>query len=123
MEFNVSGEIKTDELAFHLKNNAKFIGAVNTKKTTVEMQDLSLANFKGFSDDAEIKIKDTANILAPYWRIENLEIDSKNGNYTELNVDQELKGKVTNTAKIIYYGNPSKKIKVEEKATLENRDL
>jgi hypothetical protein len=43
-------------------------------------------------------------------------------NYAELNVDEEIKGKIGNTSKLIYYGNPSKKL-ITDKATLENKKL
>ena len=123
VEFNVSGEIRSDQVNFHLKNNAKFIGAVNSRKTILEMQDLSLANFKGFTKNAELKIKDTANLLAPYWMIENLKLDSKNGNYAEVNVKDSLKGNVENTARLVYYNDPIRAFKIGKTANVKNKKL
>lgn len=123
VEFNVSGELNTDNLHMQLKNNAKFIGAVRTKNVNLEMSEKSLANFRGFSDDVSLSIKDTANILSTFWKIDKLKIDAKNGTYTELYISDDLEGKVTNTSKLIYYGNPTKKIKMQEKASIENKNL
>jgi len=123
VEFNVSGEIKTDNFKLNLKNNAKFIGSLNSRKAEVEMQDLSLANFRGFTENAEIKIKDTANLLAPYWMIDNLNIDSKNGTYSEVNVKDSLKGTIGDTSKFLYYNNPVRAFKIGEKANVQNKEL
>ncbi len=123
MEFNVSGEIRTDHIGFRLKKNAKFIGAVNTRKTTVEMQDVSLANFKGFTKEAEIKLHDTANILAPYWMIDNLTIHSKNGTYAEVNVKDSLKGNIDDTSKFLYYNDPIRAFKIGKNTSVQNKKL
>jgi len=123
VEINVSGEIKTDNFRLNLKNNGKFIGAVRSRKTEVSMENTSLANFKGFTENAEIKIKDTANLLAPYWMINNLKIESKNGNYAEVNVKDSLKGTIDDTAKFLYYNNPVRAFKVGKNTKVENKNL
>ncbi|WP_447248645.1 hypothetical protein, partial [Klebsiella pneumoniae] len=64
---------------------------------------------------------DTASIISPYWYINNLNITSKNGNYSEFSVDDELNGSIGNTSELVYYGNPQKKIKVQDKAKLEQK--
>ena len=86
VEMNISSEIKTDNFRLNLKNNGKFIGSVNSRRAEVEMTGKSRANFLGKTKDAVIKISDTASIIAPYWILDNLKIDSKNGNYAEVNV-------------------------------------
>ena len=83
VEMNISSEIKTDNFRLNLKNNGKFIGSVNSRRAEVEMTGKSRANFLGKTKDAVIKISDTASIIAPYWILDNLKIDSKNGNYAE----------------------------------------
>jgi hypothetical protein len=89
---NISSEIKTDNFRLNLKNHATFMGSVNTRRAEVEMHNRSRANFLGLTKDAVIKISDTASLIAPYWKITNLNIDSKNGNYAEVNVkDSERK--------------------------------
>jgi hypothetical protein len=123
VEMNVSSEIKTDNFKLNLKNNGKFIGSVNSRKSEVEMSNKSRANFMGSTKNAIIKISDTASLIAPYWLIENLNISSKNENYAEVNVKDSLKGNINNTSKFIYYNNPIRAFKIEKSAFVENKKL
>ncbi|HCA09732.1 DUF2807 domain-containing protein [Chryseobacterium sp.] len=123
VEMNISSEIKTDNFRLNLKNNATFMGSVNTRRAEVDMQNKSRANFLGLTKNAVIKISDTASLIAPYWKIENLNIDSKNGNYAEVNVKDSLKGNIQNTAKFIYYNNPIRAFKIDKQARVENKKL
>lgn len=123
VEMNISSEIKTDNFRLNLKNYATFMGSVNTRKAEIEMLNRSRANFLGETKDAVIKIADTASLIAPYWKIENLKIDSKNGNYAEVNVKDSLKGKIQNTAKFVYYNDPIRAFKVDKTTKVENKKL
>lgn len=123
VEMNISSEIKTDNFRLNLKNHATFMGSVNTRRAEVEMLNRSRANFLGQTKDAVIKISDTASLIAPYWRIENLKIDSKNGNYSEVNVKDSLKGNIQNTSKFVYYNDPIRAFKVEKTTKVENKKL
>lgn len=123
VEMNVSSEIKTDHFKLNLKNNGKFIGSVNSRKSEIEMRDKSRANFTGKTKKAFIKIADTASLIAPYWKIENLNIDSKNGNYAEVNVEDSLKGNINNTAEFVYYDDPIRAFKIEKTANVKNKKL
>lgn len=123
VEMNISSEIKTDNFRLNLKNYATFMGSVNTRRAEVEMQNRSRANFLGQTKDAVIKIADTASLIAPYWKIENLNIDSKNGNYAEVNVKDSLKGHIQNTAKFTYYNDPIRAFKIDKGAKVENKKL
>lgn len=123
VEMNISSEIKTDNFKLNLKNYATFMGSVNTRRAEVEMQNRSRANFLGQTKDAVIKISDTASLIAPYWQIENLNIESKNGNYAEVNVKDSLKGQIQNTAKFTYYNDPIRAFKIDKGARVENKRL
>ncbi len=123
VEMNISSEIKTDHFRLNLKNYATFMGSVNTRRADVEMLNKSRANFVGRTVDAVIKISDTASLIAPYWKIGNLKIDSKNGNYAEVNVQDSLKGHVQNTAKFIYYNDPIRAFTIDKEAKVENKKL
>jgi len=123
VEMNISSEIKTDNFRLNLKNNATFMGSVNTRRAEVEMLNRSRANFLGETKDAVIKISDTASLIAPYWKIVNLNIESKNGNYAEVNVKDSLKGNIQNTAKFLYYNDPIRAFKVEKSTKVENKKL
>lgn len=123
VEMNISSEIKTDNFRLNLKNNATFMGSVNTRRAEVEMLNRSRANFLGETKDAVIKISDTASLIAPYWKIVNLNIDSKNGNYAEVNVKDSLKGNIKNTAKFLYYNDPIRAFKVDKTTRVENKKL
>lgn len=123
VEMNISSEIKTDNFRLNLKNYATFMGSVNTRRAEIDMQNKSRANFRGLTKNAVIKISDTASLIAPYWKIENLNIDSKNGNYAEVNVKDSLKGNIRNTAKFIYYNNPIRAFKIDKTTRVENKKL
>lgn len=122
-ELNISSEIKTDNFKLTLKNNTKFIGSVNSRRAEVDMTEKSRANFLGKTKGAVLKISDTASIIAPYWMIDHLNIMSKNGNYAELNVKDSLRGSIKNTAKLTYYNEPISAIKIDETATVQNKEL
>lgn len=123
VEMNISSEIKTDNFKLNLKNNATFMGSVNTRRAEVEMLNKSRANFLGETKNAVIKISDTASLIAPYWKITNLNIDSKNGNYAEVNVKDSLKGHIQNTAKFLYYNDPIRAFKIDKTTRVENKKL
>jgi len=123
VEMNISSEIKTDNFRLNLKNNATFMGSVNTRRAEIEMLNRSRANFLGETENAVIKIADTASLIAPYWKIVNLNIDSKNGNYAEVNVKDSLKGNIQNTAKFLYYNDPIRAFKVDKTTKVENKKL
>lgn len=122
VELNVSGEIKTDDFTLNLQNNAKFIGALHTERTAIEMADLSRANFLGKTKNATLKIKDTANVIAPYWAVNVFDLDTKNGAYTEINVADTLKGNLQNTSKLVYYGMPIATFKAEKSVKVEKSE-
>ncbi len=123
VELNISGAIRTDNFKLFLKNNGKFIGSVTSRKAEVEMLDTSRANFTGFTKNASVKIADTANLIAPYWILGNLNIDSRNANYAEVNVKDSIKGTIGNTAKFLYYNDPIRAFKIEKTANVTNKTL
>ncbi|MBW8362320.1 MAG: DUF2807 domain-containing protein [Kaistella sp.] len=123
VEMNISSEIKTDHFRLNLKNNAKFIGSVNSRLAEVEMTEKSRANFSGKTKNAFLKISDTASLIAPYFIMENLTIDSKNENYAEVNVKDSLKGSVNNTSKLVYYNDPIRAFKIGKDANVQNKKL
>ncbi|WP_407402448.1 GIN domain-containing protein [Chryseobacterium sp.] len=123
IEMNISSEIKTDNFRLNMKNNTSFMGSVNTRKAEIEMLNRSRANFLGETKNAYIKISDTASLIAPYWKITNLDLDSKNGNYAEVNVKDSLKGKIINTAKLLYYNDPIRLFKAEKSTKIDQKNL
>ncbi|MDH6253916.1 hypothetical protein M2347_003643 [Chryseobacterium sp. H1D6B] len=123
VEMNISSEIKTDNFRLNLKNNAKFMGSINTRRAEIDMKNTSRANFLGQTKDAVIKISDTASLIAPYWKIENLNIDSKNGNYAEVNVKDSLKGHIRDKGKFLYYNDPIRAFKIDKGTKVENKKL
>lgn len=123
VEMNTSSEIKTDNFKLNLKKNSKFIGSLNSKSAEVEMSQKSRANFMGQTKNATIKICDTASLIAPYWKIENLKIHAKNGNYAEVNVKDSLTGEIKNTSKLLYYNDPIRAFKIDNTANVQNKIL
>lgn len=123
VEMNTSSEIKTDLFKLNLKKNSKFIGSLNSRSAEVEMSQKSRANFMGQTKNATIKISDTASLIAPYWKIENLKIHAKNGNYAEVNVKDSLTGEIKNTSKLLYYNDPIRAFKIDKTANVQNKIL
>ncbi len=123
VEVNISSEINTDHLKVNLKNNAKFIGSVKTQKTYVVMSGSSLANFRGFTKNVTMKIADTSGVIAPYWYIDNLDINEENGSYAEVNVKDTLKGNIKNTSKFLYYNDPIRAFKIDKEAKVNNKKI
>lgn len=123
VEMNISSEIKTDNFRLNLKNYATFMGSINTRRAEIDMKNRSRANFLGRTENVVIKISDTASLIAPYWKIVNLNLDSQNGNYAEVNVKDSLKGNIKNTAKFVYYNDPIRAFKVEKTTKVENKKL
>lgn len=123
VEMNVSGQVKTPEFSLHLKGYSKFMGAVIAPKSKIEMAEKSNANILGETKNLNLKLADSASIMAPYFYVENLEILSKNGASAGLNIDQEMKGTLENTSKLIFYGEPLNKLTKKDKASVENRKL
>lgn len=122
-EMNISSEIQTDNFKLNLKNNAKFIGSVKSRRAEVEMANTSRANFTGKTKEVFLKISDTANLIAPYWMIDNILIDSKNGNYAEINIQDSLKGTIKNTAKLRFYNDPIRALKIDKTANVQHQAL
>lgn len=123
VEFNVSSAIKTDNFKLHLKNNAKFIGSVNSNRAEVDMENKSRANFLGFTTKAVVKMKDTTSLIAPYWTVQTMKLNTKNGIYAEVNAKDSLKGEIGNTSKLVYYNDPIRAFKIDKSATVENQKL
>ena len=122
-EMNLSSEIKTDYFKLFLKNNAKFIGSVQSRKTDVEMLETSRANFTGSSKDVYLKMADTTNLIAPYWNITNLKIETKNQPYAEVNVQDSITGNLENTTKFLYYNDPIRAFKIGKNTKVNNQQL
>ena len=123
VEMNVSGQVKTPEFSLHLKGNSKFMGAVMAPKSKIEMAEKSNANILGETKNLNLKLTDSASIMAPYFYVENLELNAKNDASAGLNIDNEMKGTLENTSKLIFYGEPLNKLTKKDKASVENRKL
>ena len=123
VEMNVSGQVKTPEFSLHLKGNSKFMGAVIAPKSKIEMAEKSNANILGETKNLNLKLTDSASIMAPYFYVENLELNAKNDASAGLNIDNEMKGTLENTSKLIFYGEPINKLTKKDKSSVENRKL
>lgn len=123
VELNLSSALRTDNLKMNLKNFGKFIGSVNTRRAEIVMNGRSSANFSGNTEDAYIKISDSAGIIAPYWSVGNLQIESTGSNYAEVNVRDSLKGHVAENAKFLYYNDPIRAFKIDKTAKVQNKKL
>ena len=87
------------------------------------MINTSRANFTGSTGKAVLKIADTANVIAPYWILDNVHLSAKNGSYTELNVKDSIKGSIQNTAKFLYYNEPIRAFKIDNTAKVTTKML
>ncbi|NAW50978.1 DUF2807 domain-containing protein [Elizabethkingia argentiflava] len=120
-DLNLSSQLSVPIFRLKIQDQAKFIGSVLTNKAEISMTDKARANISGRTLDAVVAISDTASVISPYWYVNKLNINSKNANYAEFSVEEELNGNIRNTASLLYYGNPKKKIKVSDKAKLEQK--
>lgn len=114
IEFNISGKIDSQDFSLKLTENSKFIGAVNTKKTKIDMQNHTLSNFKGYTDEIHLNMKDTAQVVSPYFTGNILHINAYNGSFAEFSIKDTIKGELKNTSKLWYYDTPILKIKKEK---------
>jgi len=121
VDFTVSDQISVPSLNLKTKDFSKFIGTILANEVNINMKNKSRVNLSGRTINANINISDTASIISPYWQITSLDIHSKNENYSELSVEKNLSGKIENTAKLIYYGKPNKKIRINDKAEVEQK--
>ena len=87
------------------------------------MAEKSNANILGETKNLNLKLSDSASIMAPYFYVENLELNAKNDASAGLNIDNEMKGTLENTSKLIFYGEPLNKLTKKDKASVENRKL
>lgn len=123
VELELSTQTSVDNFKLNLRNHSKFMGSVLSNKAEITMADKTRANILGKTLEAKLSIKDTASIIAPYWYVNKLNLSSQNGNYAEVNVSEELSGNISNTSKFIYYEDPVKKLKVTDKAKIEQKKL
>lgn len=123
VEMNISGKINSPQFSLNLTDNSKFMGAITAGKTSVEMSKKSNANVLGETKQLILKQSDSASIVAPYFNIENFEINAKNDAFAGINVDNEMKGNLENTSKVVFYGEPLNKIIKKDKASIEKRKL
>jgi len=123
VEMNISGQVKSPQFSLNLKDHSKFMGAVISEKSNIEMTQISNANILGETKNLNLKLTDSASIMAPYFYVENLELNAKNNASAGLNIDNEMKGTLENTSKLIFFGEPLNKLVKKDKAIIENRKL
>lgn len=123
VEMNVSGQVKSTEFLLNLKDHSKFMGAVISEKSIIDMAQKSNANILGKTKNLNLKLADSASIMAPYFYVENLELNAKNDASAGLNIDNEMKGTLENTSKLIFFGEPLNKLVKKDKSSVDNRKL
>ncbi len=122
VEFSISGALQGEQIKINLLENAKFMGGIDMKTTQLEMKDSSRANFSGSTQSAEIKMGDTAHLIAPYWNVNKLSLSSSEGPYIEINVKDSLKGEAKNTSKLLIYGEAVNQLKADKTVTLDRKN-
>ncbi|RQP13575.1 MAG: DUF2807 domain-containing protein [Chryseobacterium sp.] len=120
-ELNFSSEMKTDDFKLQLTHQAKFIGSVQSTRAEVKMTNSSRANVLGSTGTVKLTTADSASVVAPYWFVGDLNVNQKNNSYAELSVSNKIDGLVTDEAKLVYYGMPQKKVKLEKQAKITQK--
>ncbi len=123
VEFNISGLVQSPKFSLFLDGNSKFLGAVNTESAQIAMAQKTNANILGKTANLNLKLADSASIVAPYFEVENLEINEKNDAFAGINVGNEMKGTLENTSKLIFYGEPVNNLVKKDKSSVENGKL
>ena len=123
VEMNISGQIKATQFSLAVKDHAKFMGAVAAQNSYITMSQKSNANVLGQTKNLNLRMADSASIVAPYFFVDNLDILAKNDAFAGVNVDNEMKGAIENTSKLVFYGEPLNKVIKKDKASVENRKL
>lgn len=118
---SVEKVLMSNDLYVNLQDKSQLMAKILNQKTKVEMQQKSRLNFMGNCLDAEIKMADSASIIAPHWVINHLNINAKNATYTELAVKSELNGSLANTSQLIYYENPSKNLIQKDQSKVQQK--
>lgn len=122
-EMNISGALKPSQFSMILKDRTKFMGAVDTDKASIEMNNNANANILGRSKNLSLKIKDSASIVAPYFQIENLNLSSENDGFSAIQVENRIDGNISGTSRLMIYGEPLQKIIKKDKASIEKGKL
>lgn len=117
----ISSQMSEPEFNLNLTDRAKFSGSILANKVQIEMEKKSKANLLGRSVDAQLSIRDTATFIAPYWQVQNMNLNAANGTYTEFFVEANLKGSVDDDAELVYYGDPKKQLDITGKADVKQK--
>lgn len=123
VEFNISTEIQAPQFNLDLRKNSKFIGSLKTAKAKVEMEGNTRANLAGSAKSTSLTIKGGASLIAPYWNLNTADLTAGGNTYTEISVADSLRGIVSKTAQVVYYGDPVRALNIEKSAKVENREL
>ncbi len=123
IELNTSGVLYLDSLQLHLFDDSKIIASVRSNFLEANLAQKSAANFRGYTNKAIFKTQDSTGIIAPYLVINEATINTQGVSYQEIFAENILQGTIGPATKLIYYGDPVRKIKINIKATVQHKDL
>lgn len=122
VEFNVSGRISAKNLTVEQAGYSKFIGAVQADKFVHSLSGNSRASILGRVQRLTLNSTDSANIISPYLQTSVLNIKANKATYTEISVEDTLRGNIDGKARFLYYGNPVRAFKIGSDATVNSKN-
>lgn len=121
--FSISSQIMSDDFSLEMEDNAKFVGSVLSNKAKIKLSNNANLRLYGKTLDADVSLENLAEMRSPYWFVNNLNINAKDGAFVEVVVEEKLEGKIENNAKLIYVSRekPSKNIIEKDKAEVKRK--
>ncbi|MCB9202051.1 MAG: DUF2807 domain-containing protein [Flavobacteriales bacterium] len=114
--------IRNNEVLIELNDDAKMIAELYSEKLELSITDNADANLKGSTVNLDLEAEDNSSLKAPFFVINEAEVYQSGMSESELNVKNELTGKVIDNSKLTFIGNPSKDVKQKDLATIEKKD-
>lgn len=119
VEMNISGQVNSPKFFLYMNGGTKFMGAINTSKALMEMKERANANILGRAEELELKVSDSASLVAPFFLIQNLQLNLQNKAFAALQTENRVDGIMQEDSKLIYYGDPLIKVTKKDKAVIE----
>ncbi len=123
VEFDVSGQIKSERLELDLRDHSKFLAQLSIDDFEINVEDNASLSVMGSTKNFEADFSDAAKMLSPDFIVGTADIELSDNAEVNIQIVSKLKGMSQDNSVLEYKGNPdkdfnskdqSKIIKVEE---------